>query len=90
MTPVRKVATFRLDDEFWDGLRKVEHRDKIQFSEQIRQAVQMWLELKGVIEPAFFRYPKDRDEAQRWFELKCTMKTTMKTDRKRSATRKRP
>lgn len=48
MTPTRRVATFRLDDELIDGLQLVWERDGIQPSEQVRRAIRAWLEDKGV------------------------------------------
>jgi hypothetical protein len=47
MTP-RRVTTFRIDDELIDGLRQVWDRDGIQPSEQVRRAIQAWLDSKGV------------------------------------------
>jgi hypothetical protein len=49
MTPIRKIATFRLDDDLLEGLRAVEQRDGIPPSEQARRAIRMWLETKGVV-----------------------------------------
>lgn len=49
MTPVRKIATFRLDDELLQGLQEVQERDGIPPSEQARRAIRMWLEAKGVL-----------------------------------------
>jgi Arc/MetJ-type ribon-helix-helix transcriptional regulator len=48
MTP-RRMTTFRIDDELLDGLRTVYDRDGVQVSEQVRRAIRMWLESKGVI-----------------------------------------
>ena len=49
MTPVRKIATFRLDDDLLEGLKVVEQRDGVPPSEQARRAIRMWLEAKGVL-----------------------------------------
>jgi hypothetical protein len=48
MTPTRKVTTFRLDEELLDALRMIWERDGIQPSEQVRRAIRMWAESKGV------------------------------------------
>jgi hypothetical protein len=47
MTP-REVASFRLDSELIEGLQAVWERDGVAPSEQVRRAVKMWLESKGV------------------------------------------
>ena len=47
MTP-RRMATFRVDDELLEGMRMVYERDGVQPSEQVRRAIRMWLESKGV------------------------------------------
>jgi hypothetical protein len=47
MTP-RKMATFRVDQELLDGLQVVWERDGVQPSEQVRRAIVLWLESKGV------------------------------------------
>jgi predicted transcriptional regulator len=47
MSP-KTASTFRLDDELLDALRQVKERDGIPQSEQIRRAILMWLESKGV------------------------------------------
>jgi hypothetical protein len=48
MTPARRVATFRIDDEFIEGMELLKERDGIPFSEQIRRGLRMWFEAKGV------------------------------------------
>ena len=48
MTPTRRTVTFRIDDELIDGLQRVWERDRVTVSEQIRWAVQEWLEKRGV------------------------------------------
>jgi hypothetical protein len=49
MTPTRRIATFRLDDDLLEGLKAVQERDGIQPSEQARRAIRMWLDAKGVM-----------------------------------------
>jgi hypothetical protein len=44
----RKLANFRLDEELLEGLAFLKERDGIPLTEQVRRAVKMWLELKGV------------------------------------------
>jgi hypothetical protein len=47
VTP-KTASTFRIDDELLDALQKVKERDGIPLSEQVRRALKMWLESKGV------------------------------------------
>jgi hypothetical protein len=49
MTPVRQVATFRIDEDLLEAMRRLQERDGIPLSEQIRRALRPWLESKGVI-----------------------------------------
>jgi antitoxin component of RelBE/YafQ-DinJ toxin-antitoxin module len=49
MTPVRKVATFRIDDDLLEAMQRLQERDGMPLSEQIRRALRPWLESKGVI-----------------------------------------
>jgi hypothetical protein len=49
MTLVRKVTTFRVDDDVLEGMKRLQERDEISFSEQIRRALRPWLESKGVM-----------------------------------------
>jgi hypothetical protein len=44
----RKVTTFRIDPELLDGLQEVWERDGVAVSEQVRRAIRMWLDTKGV------------------------------------------
>ena len=60
MTPVRKIATFRFDDELLEGLKAVYERDGIAPSEQARRAVRKWLEAKGVMKTDRQRASKAR------------------------------
>ena len=48
----RRMATFRIDEELLEGLRIVWDRDGVAPSEQIRRAIRMWLESKGVMKRA--------------------------------------
>lgn len=47
MTPRRKYS-FYIDDEQADGLKRVKERDGVLESEQIRRAINDWLDKKGV------------------------------------------
>lgn len=47
MTPRRKYS-FYIDDEQAEGLKAVKDRDGVLESEQIRRAINRWLEEKGV------------------------------------------
>ena len=49
MSKVRPVATFRVDHDVLDGMRRLQDRDGISFSEQVRRALRPWLESKGVL-----------------------------------------
>jgi Arc/MetJ-type ribon-helix-helix transcriptional regulator len=49
MTPIRKVTTFRVDQELLDAMRQLQERDGILPSEQIRRALRPWLEQKGIL-----------------------------------------
>lgn len=48
MAPTRKIATFRLDEQLLEGLKLIQERDGVPPSEQVRRAIAMWLETKGV------------------------------------------
>ena len=48
MTP-RKKYSFYIDDEQVDGLKAVKERDGVLESEQIRRAINDWLDKKGVV-----------------------------------------
>ena len=48
MSPKRLTA-FRIDDELLNGLQAVWERDGVQPAEQVRRAIRMWLESKGII-----------------------------------------
>jgi hypothetical protein len=47
LAPVRKVTTFRIDDELLVAMDELKERDGIAYSEQIRRALRMFLESKG-------------------------------------------
>lgn len=49
MPPTRTVTTIRLDEELLEGLQLVHKRDGVPPSEQVRRAIRMWLESKGVM-----------------------------------------
>jgi hypothetical protein len=49
MTPARKVATFRVDNDLLEAMRRLQERDGMPQSEQIRRALRPWLEAKGVL-----------------------------------------
>jgi hypothetical protein len=48
MSPRRSLTAFRIDEELKAGLQEVWERDGIAVSEQIRRAIRVWLEQKGV------------------------------------------
>jgi hypothetical protein len=48
MTSIRRVATFRLDDDLLEGMQVIWERDGVQPSEQVRRALRAWLESKDV------------------------------------------
>jgi len=53
MTPSRKKQTaFRIDPDILEGLQQLKARDGIPLSEQVRRALRLWLESKGVIKKA--------------------------------------
>ena len=59
----RRTTTIRIDDALLEGLQIMKDRDGVPISEQVRRAIQAWLESRGV---------------------------SLKPERKRAATRKRP
>ena len=63
MTPPRRTVTFRIDDELMEGLQQVWERDGVAISEQLRRAVQDWLEKKGVKVKAAHRRAGTRRKA---------------------------
>jgi hypothetical protein len=49
MTPMTKTFTFHLPEDLKRGLQAVKEQDGISEAEQIRRAIALWLEGKGVI-----------------------------------------
>ncbi len=47
----RKLVSFYIDPDLAAALKAVKERDGINESEQIRRALRVWLEAKGVIAP---------------------------------------
>ena len=45
-----RPATFRIDERLLHGLEEVKRRDGVPQSEQVRRALEAWLEGKGVLE----------------------------------------
>ena len=53
MTPSEKKQTaFRIDPDILEGLQQLKARDGIPLSEQVRRALRLWLESKGVAKKA--------------------------------------
>jgi uncharacterized protein (DUF4415 family) len=50
MTPPKQLTALRLDDDLLEAMRRLQERDGISLSEQVRRALRPWLEMKGVIE----------------------------------------
>ena len=48
MTPRRKYS-FYIDDQQAEGLKQIKERDGVLESEQIRRAIDGWLQNKGVV-----------------------------------------
>ena len=44
----RKFVGFRIDEELLAGLEAIAERDGVPVSEQVRRAIRMWLDTKGV------------------------------------------
>lgn len=47
MTPLRQTA-FRIESDLLDALQEIKRRDGVPVSEQVRRALQAWVESKGV------------------------------------------
>jgi hypothetical protein len=47
VTP-KRLTNFRLEDELLEGLSLVKARDGIPLTEQVRRAVRLWLDSRGV------------------------------------------
>jgi hypothetical protein len=43
------MTTFRIDEELLEGLRAYYAQEGVPISEQVRRAIRMWLEAKGVM-----------------------------------------
>jgi uncharacterized protein (DUF4415 family) len=52
MTPPKQLTALRLDGDLLEAMRRLQERDGISFSEQMRRALRPWLESKGVIKKA--------------------------------------
>jgi len=48
MTPIQKTFTFSISDDLKQGLQAIKERDGISEAEQIRRAIAMWLDSKGI------------------------------------------
>jgi hypothetical protein len=55
VTPIERVTTFRIPDDLLQAMQALKERDGIPFSEQIRRALRMWLETKGLTSVAVER-----------------------------------
>jgi hypothetical protein len=58
----RKRATFWIDDKQREGLKAVKERDGVPESEQIRRAINDWLDKKGVSKT---KTPRPRGRARK-------------------------
>ena len=47
MSP-KRLAAFRIDDELLDALEVVWQRDGVRPAEQVRRAIRIWLDSKGL------------------------------------------
>jgi hypothetical protein len=52
MAPSNRASAFRLGDDILDAMEKLQTRDGISLSEQVRRALVPWLEKKGVLKKA--------------------------------------
>jgi hypothetical protein len=48
----KQLTAFRVDAELVEAMRRLQVRDGISFSEQMRRALRPWLEAKDVLKPA--------------------------------------
>ena len=62
MSP-KTASTFRIENEIMDGLRAVKERDGVPISEQVRRALEMWLESKGIAPKGASRRASTRRKA---------------------------
>jgi Arc/MetJ-type ribon-helix-helix transcriptional regulator len=49
MSPRRRLFNFAIDDDLAAGLKAIKARTGVSESEQVRRAIQMWLESQGEI-----------------------------------------
>ena len=47
MSPRRRLFNFAIDDDLAAGLKAIKARTGVSESEQVRRAIQMWLESQG-------------------------------------------
>ena len=47
MTP-KEITNFRIDTELLEALREIRDRDGVGIAEQVRRAIRVWVESKGV------------------------------------------
>ena len=48
VTPRKRLAAFRLDEELLDGLQAIKDKTGAPIAEQVRRAIQAWLKANGV------------------------------------------
>ena len=63
MSPTDRVVTFRPDEDLLRGMEALKARDGMPYSEQLRRALRVWLESKGVIEKPALRRVSPRRKA---------------------------
>jgi hypothetical protein len=59
----KRLINFRIDTDLLDGLEAIRTRDGIPVSEQVRRAMAMWLEAKGVRAVRMTKKKADRKRA---------------------------
>lgn len=47
-TMARKATNWRIDQHLLDALRKIQDRDGVSVSEQVRRGIKLWLKRNGV------------------------------------------
>ena len=52
MSPRRRLFNFAIDDDLAAGLKAIKARTGVSESEQVRRAIQMWLESQGEMKKA--------------------------------------
>lgn len=52
MSPKTKIITFRPDDDVYAAMDALRVRDGVPLSEQVRRALRVWLEEKGLMKSA--------------------------------------